>query len=72
MTSPLKPFDGLDPAARPAPLRKPGAFRPLDPGFLDWVSRKNAPPLRQLELPLPPDLQVDDEMGVPPPRDRRR
>jgi len=46
--------------------------RPLEPGFLEWISRKNAPPLRQLELPVPPEIQIEDEPDFQPPRSRRR
>jgi hypothetical protein len=71
MTRPLPPSP-----RRPALLRAPlssGGFRPLEPGFLEWVSRKNAPPVRpMLYLPLPPGIQVDDEIDPPPPPDRRR
>jgi hypothetical protein len=47
----------------------------MDPGFLEWVSRKNAPPQRPLlylPIPMPSDLQVDDEIDFPPAPDRRR
>ncbi|HEY6051934.1 MAG TPA: hypothetical protein VIZ58_11835 [Thermoanaerobaculia bacterium] len=72
MTRPLPPSERLPHPGKPVPGPKPGAPRPLEPGFLEWVSRRNAPPLRQLELPVPPEIQIEDDPDFRPPRDRRR
>ncbi len=56
--------------------------RPLDPGFLAWVSHEMHEPMSGylelplpagafLDLPLPPSLQVDDEIEIPRPDDDR-
>jgi hypothetical protein len=71
MTRPLPPPDRRPQPGNPAPGARPGAPGPLEPGFLEWVSRRNAPPLRQLELPVPPEIQIEDDPDFQPPRTRR-
>lgn len=74
MTRPLPPSNRRPAPGRPAPGAKPLPGRPLEPGFLEWISRRNAPPLRQLELPVPIQIEDDpDYIPYPtPPRHRRR
>jgi hypothetical protein len=76
MTQPLPPSNQRPAPGRPAPGARPLPGRPLEPGFLEWISRRNAPPLRQLELPVPPEIQIEDDPDyIPyptPPRHRRR
>ena len=74
MTRPLPPSHRRPSPERqaPVPSKVPLAPRPLEPGFLEWVSRRNAPPLRQLELPVPPEIQIEDDPEYRPSRDRRR
>ncbi|MDQ6894591.1 MAG: hypothetical protein M3167_18200 [Acidobacteriota bacterium] len=72
MTRPLAPPVRRPCPGDPAPGSRPGTPRPLEPGFLEWISRKNAPPLRQLELPVPPEIRIEDDPDFRPARNSRR
>lgn len=60
-----------------------GVGDPLAPSFLAWISHESHEPMMSYlelplpagtyyDLPLPPSLQVDDEIEIPRPDDGRR